>query len=449
MFSGSLKEFLFTPKCWLISCLNCRLLSQLLSLQTTSQFITMRALGFYFLLLPLLSSAISNIPDRDSLSVFRRAPPGVVPHEPPPSPKSGPDEPSTLGPNNEDPLGGTSGGSSGGTSGGSSGGKGGGIIGADPSDSVLDTGGIYKPPEVVTNEGTSSQSTLNQGVDGTATQTNRDLCGPDKETCIELINTAVDMIKEVVENVGSSTSTTSTTTSTSTSTSTSQSPGSTDGPLLNANMSSWMDLRRYHEQLTPDEFNMLKNSPVCFFANMEVLYQSYANQGNSTNPTATSSSLSSAATTTDASGRLLRRTPQGKPSCDQDSNVLGVNNCASTLSLSSSLSSSSSAATDLYLSYIPSQVRMVYLSTPTSLHVTATSTTSCAGLGANTTAFETTYGLFGYKEGFSPSSTGAAATSTATGGMVTGAAAVAIDQSWFLRGLSASLAALVWFGLCT
>ncbi|KAL9616714.1 MAG: hypothetical protein Q9160_008435 [Pyrenula sp. 1 TL-2023] len=414
----------------------------------------MRALTCLLLVTPLAVSAIKRIPDWDDSALLRRGVPIIEPHEPPPVPKTGPDEPNTSEPNTGDPSGGTSGGPLGGPSGGSSGGKGGGTIGADPPESpVLDTGGVYKQPEVVNHDGTSSQSTPNQGVDGTATQTNRDFCGLDKEACTEMINNAVDMIKEILENVGgSSTSATSTTTSTSTSTSMMQNPGPTNGPLLNANMSSWMDLRRYHEQLTSDEFNMLNDSPVCFFANMEALYQSYANQGNSTPPTSTSSSSSppSAATTTNPNPRahrfLLLRTPQeASSSCSQDSSPLGTNPCASSSSSSSLSSSSLSAATDLYARYLPSQISMVYLSTPTSLSVTATSTTSCSGLGENAKPFETTYGLFGFREGYAPSSTAGAATS-ATGGMVTGAAAGSVDRSWLL---SAGVAVVVGLVYCT
>ncbi|KAK7699383.1 hypothetical protein SLS64_011679, partial [Diaporthe eres] len=64
-------------------------------------------------------------------------------------------------------------------------------------------------------------------------------------------------------------------------------------------------------------------------------------------------------------------------------------------------------ARTLYLTSLPDQLRMVYTSTPTSLTVTATATTSCSGLGGlGIEGFETPYVVFGYRDGDPPSETG-------------------------------------------
>lgn len=252
----------------------------------------------------------------------------------------------------------------------------------------------FKPPEVVETLGTD-QLSPNRNSEGTAPESNN-LCYRDKEGCQEMLEKAAELVKELVSNAvdagGSSDSTTTSSPTKPTSSTGSTSSDPTNSPMLNANVSSWMDLQHYSAQFTAEEFSMLKDSPVCFFGHMEALYEAYANF---------SSSMSSeSATRTATSSSKMTNAPvrRGDPlDCLQNPE-------AASCTAAQSSESSESAATDLYLTYLPSQISLVYRSTPTSLEVTATSTTSCSSLG-NMTSFETTYAFFGYKAGFEPTST--------------------------------------------
>lgn len=241
----------------------------------------------------------------------------------------------------------------------------------------------YKPP--VINEGDAIYSPNTQGTGTASSSTN--LCTRNKNTCDdmkdvaeELVEQIMDAISDVAEPETSSAGQLPTATAAiaATAARNASTVAPTPTPMPNLNMSSWMDLYDYRTLFTEEEFNMLQDDPLCFYANYARLYEDYA----SSSRTSTGSESETSTTTTAPAKRTVQPRRRDDDTVDE------------------------SEARTLYLSYLPDQIKLIYTSTPTSLTVTATATTTCSGLsGLGISDFETPYAVFGYRDGYAPSAT--------------------------------------------
>jgi hypothetical protein len=157
--------------------------------------------------------------------------------------------------------------------------------------------------------------------------------------------------------------------------------------IPNLNMSEWMSGTKYREVYTPEEFELLQNEPVCFFAVQERIYRAYASfkfTSTSTDEGATTSAAQPAPTSEGLSRRQI-----------------GCHNAPELCK------EPADKARTLYLGYLPDQIHLVYKYTPTEVTVKETGTTSCEGFTmedqVTIPAFETKFGVFEYREGQSPS----------------------------------------------
>lgn len=192
--------------------------------------------------------------------------------------------------------------------------------------------------------------------------------------------------------------------------------------MPNLNTSSWMDLYDYRTLFTEEEFSMLQEDPLCFYANFGRLYERYASESRTSTgsaPAETSTIMTSTA--------LAVPTARPKPRGDNPGDCPYIGGCGNGDYDDADASATATGidegkARTLYLSYLPDQLRIVYTSTPTSLTVTATATTTCSGLGGlGISDFETSYGMFGYREGYAPTETGSVdVASEVTSGGVSG-----------------------------
>lgn len=161
-----------------------------------------------------------------------------------------------------------------------------------------------------------------------------------------------------------------------------------------------MDLYDYDTLFTEEEYSMLQEDPLCFYANFGRLYEKYASESRTS--TGSAPAETSATTTTQA-----KRTAQPRPR--DDYSCLGCDYAGDSDPDAPATATGihEGKARTLYLTYLPDQLRMVYTSTPTSLTVTATATTACSGLSElGIDSFETPYVVFGYRDGYAPTETG-------------------------------------------
>ncbi|KAL1882934.1 hypothetical protein Daus18300_000572 [Diaporthe australafricana] len=276
-----------------------------------------------------------------------------------------------------------------------------------------DSATSYKPPVIP--EGDALSSSPNQYGTGTASSSTS-LCSRDKEGCDLMKDVAEELVGQIIDaaqdaaaelessSVASGAATTTTLTAARMNTATST---PTPVPMPNLNVSSWMDLSDYSALFTESEFSMLQEDPLCFYANYERLYESYYHANTSAASPASSSSSASATSTT--GGDPARRTVPPRPRQEDGEPTATATN---------TVDEDAAAASTLYFSYLPDQLRLVYTSTPASLTVTATATATCSGLSdlGIATSFETPYAVFGYREGYEAVETEAPVTSGSSSG---------------------------------
>lgn len=135
----------------------------------------------------------------------------------------------------------------------------------------------------------------NQYGTGTASSSTS-LCPRDKEGCDAMKDVAEELVGQIIDAAQDAAGPES---SSAAATST-----PTPVPMPNLNVSSWMDLSDYRALFTEDEFGMLQEDPLCFYANLERLYESYyyyyanTSAASSSSPSSSSSVSSSATTST-------------------------------------------------------------------------------------------------------------------------------------------------------
>ncbi|KAH8179408.1 hypothetical protein LIA77_00927 [Sarocladium implicatum] len=153
--------------------------------------------------------------------------------------------------------------------------------------------------------------------------------------------------------------------------------------MPNLNMSMWMSGTKYVSAYTPQEFALLRDDPLCFFAVQERIYRAYA--------------------TLDLSSSSANPAPTSSNSEDLSKRQIGCHNAPELCK------SPEEKAKTLYLGYLPDQIHLVYKYTPTEVTVQETGTASCEGFTmkdqVTVPAFETTYGVFEYRKGGEPSTT--------------------------------------------
>ncbi|KAK2613321.1 hypothetical protein N8I77_000242 [Diaporthe amygdali] len=268
--------------------------------------------------------------------------------------------------------------------------------------------GTYKPPVIGADDTLSSP---NQSGSGTASSSTNP-CARSKDSCDAIKDVAEELVGQIIDASGdaagpesSSGVSDAATPSTSLSAVT---PSPT--PMPNLNTSMWMDLSNYEALFTEDEYSMLKDDPLCFYANFGRLYENYANESTASESTA------SATGAAPASKRTARAGPRGADS-DLGYNYAGGDPGTSAADASQD-SDDEEAASTLYLSYLPDQLRLVYTATPTSLTVTAVATTTCSGLSdLGIESFATPYVVFGYREEYSAIETESASSSSVVSGV--------------------------------
>lgn len=242
----------------------------------------------------------------------------------------------------------------------------------------------YKPP--VINEGDAIYSPNTQGTGTASTSTN--LCTRNKNTCDDMKDVAEELVEQIMDAISDAAEPDTSSAGqapTATAARNASIVAPTPTPMPNLNMSSWMDLFDYRTLFTEEEFNMLQDDPLCFYANFGRLYEDYASSS--------STSIGSKSETSTTTTAPAKRTVQPRP---RDDNTVDE-----------------SEARTLYLSYLPDQIKLIYTSTPTSLTVTATATTTCSGLsGLGISSFETPYAVFGHRDGYAPSETATADSTT-------------------------------------
>jgi hypothetical protein len=232
----------------------------------------------------------------------------------------------------------------------------------------------------------------NKGLGGEASGTYHP-CSPsryDEKLCLELIGVGIDLLQELLPDPEeSSTSTVTRNLEATSGTATTVPTAFRDlaietsvpaMPMPNLNMSEWMSGTKYTKLYTSEEFDLLRDDPLCFFAVYERIYRAYASLGLST---ATGSASGPAPTSDDLSRRQI--------SCHNAPELC---------------KEPAEKAKTLYLGYLPDQIHLVYKYTPTEVTVKETGTTSCGGFTmedqVTIPAFETTYGVFEYRPGQSP-----------------------------------------------
>ncbi|KAG6354061.1 hypothetical protein INS49_005032 [Diaporthe citri] len=263
----------------------------------------------------------------------------------------------------------------------------------------------YQPP--VINDG-DALSPPNQYGTGTASSSTS-LCARNKSTCDDMKDVAEELVEQIMDTVSdaaggkssSGDSDPAATAPTAARNVSTVAPAPT--PMPNLNMSSWMDLCDYRALFTEEEYSMLQEDPLCFYANFGRLYEKYASESRA--PTGSAPAETSTTATTKAPAK---RTAQPRPRDDYDPTpCLGCEVVEDPGAPATATGIHEGRARTLYLTYLPDQLRMVYTSTPTSLTVTATATTSCSGLsGLGIEGFETPYEVFGYRDGYAPAETG-------------------------------------------
>lgn len=217
-------------------------------------------------------------------------------------------------------------------------------------------------------------------------------CFRDREDCLEMADVAVDLTDKIIE-AASDEDAQSTKTSadepTAASSSSTRRVGATGQTFAmpNVNMSDWMSGRSYQSVFTENEIDLLKSDPLCFFATYERIYRYMA-------PLAKSSTTS-------------EETRGPEPT---ESTRAGGSDCPLSPGTCESPGDRNEEAKELYLSYLPSQISMVYLSTPTEVTLVTTKTTTCPEfrideMKLRVKAFTTEYGVFGFREGMTPSPT--------------------------------------------
>lgn len=245
-----------------------------------------------------------------------------------------------------------------------------------------------------------------------------------------MLETALDLIKDILEKVQDAAGNSGVTTTLTGSLPTSGS-GPLPTPIPNADTAARMDLSCYSNLFTEEEFDMLKKDPVCFFANYERLYEGYANYEENAKKTA------SGATTTMATAAAKRSMSPRDGVLGPLGPVTDSGSCAEVVD-----------ARTLYLSYLPDQLRLVYNWTPDSLVVTATSTTTCSGIGdLSIVSFETPYVEFGPKPGYksaTPSPAAATPSPSSISNSESVGAAASISPSILLACAVAGMVSLPW-----
>lgn len=282
----------------------------------------------------------------------------------------------------------------------------------------------YKPPVI---GGDEALSPPNQYGSGTASSSTS-LCARNKNTCDDMKDVAEELVEQIMDAIADAADEDSSSgdgepeaTATVISPTTARNMSSvaaTPMPMPNLNMSSWMDLYDYRTLFTAEEYSMLQDDPLCFYANFGRLYENYAVESRTSTGSASEQTSTSATTTT----AQAKRTAQPLPRDDDSTPCLGCGDVEDDDAPATATSIDESEARTLYLSYLPDQLRLVYTSTPTSLTATATSTTICSGLsGLGMESFETPYVVFGYRDGYAPSETASVdSTNEVTSGGVSG-----------------------------
>lgn len=240
-----------------------------------------------------------------------------------------------------------------------------------------DSPNTYKPP--VINDG-DALSPPNQYGTGTASSSTS-LCARNKNTCDEMKDVAEELVEQITDAIadaadGESSSGDSERATTATSPTAARNVSTvapTPTPMPNLNMSSWMDLYDYRSLFTEEEYSMLQDDPLCFYANFGRLYEKYASESRTSTGSAPAETSATATTAAQA-----KRTAQPRPRDDYP--CLGCDYAGDTDAPATATAIHEGKARTLYLTYLPDQLRMVYTSTPTSLTATATATTSCSGL---------------------------------------------------------------------
>lgn len=266
----------------------------------------------------------------------------------------------------------------------------------------------YKPPVI---SGDDALSPPNQYGTGTASSSTS-LCARNKNTCDDMKDVAEELVEEIMDAIADAADDNSSSgNGVPEATATGSAPAAarntstvaaTPTPMPNLNMSSWMDLYEYRTLFTEEEYSMLQDDPLCFYANFGRLYENYAVESR-TSTGSVSEQTSTAATTTTAQAK---RAAQPLPRDDEPTPCLGCGDVEDPDAPVTATAIHEGKARTLYLTYLPDQLRMVYTSTPTSLTATATSTTTCSGLsGLGIENFKTPYVVFGYRDGYAPTET--------------------------------------------
>lgn len=283
----------------------------------------------------------------------------------------------------------------------------------------------YKPP--VINEGDAASSPNQYGSGSASSSTS--LCARSKDTCDDMKDVAEELVGQIIDAIedaaepDSSSAGWEPTATAATATRNVSTVAPTPTPMPNLNMSSWMDLSDYSALFTEEEYSMLQENPLCFYANFGRLYENYASESR----TSTASTPAETSTTTaPETHSQFTNWPRHRPRDTHPGDCPDPGGCDAGRGGGSNPGAQAGAravhegeeAGTLYLTYLPDQLRMVYTSTPASLTVTATATTSCPGLGAGlgTGGFETPYVVFGYREGFAPGETASVDSVVASGG---------------------------------
>ena len=279
------------------------------------------------------------------------------------------------------------------------------IVGSKTGDSSVpstDERDPYVPPEIPDLSQRPS-TTLNKMSQGEAEGTFHP-CSPlryKEEQCLELISVGADILQELFgvltnDDEDESTSAASATlsrpaTSTTEAASSAEHTAETVMPVMpNLNMSMWMSGTKYKSAYTSEEFALLRDDPLCFFAVQERIYRAYAKldpSSTAVDPSATSDSSNNNSNNDD----------------DLSKRQIGCHNAPELCK------SPEEKAKTLYLGYLPDQIHLVYKYTPTEVTAQETGTTSCNAFTmedqVTVPAFETAYGVFEYRKGQEPATT--------------------------------------------
>ena len=174
----------------------------------------------------------------------------------------------------------------------------------------------YKPP--VISEGDILSSPNQQGTGTASTSTN--LCARNKNTCDDMKDVAEELVGQIIDAItdaaepdtSSADGEPTVTAIAATAARNASTVAPTPTPMPNLNMSSWMDLYGYSTLFTEEEFSMLRDDPLCFYANFGRLYEDYAS--------ASRTSAGSAPETSTITTAPDKRTVQPRP---RDGSFLG------------------------------------------------------------------------------------------------------------------------------